>query len=245
MKITKILKLALLVCLALTLVFAFASCSDENAETEVVSVEIKKDKQNVQLKATLDAVYAENHSGEKLYVLALPTADTSYIPANVDVVGEVKVKANVKLNFTLYDENGFSRLSKAFVLAEKTDFSYSPITNAMYIQNPEMLADKQSSSPEVSDIKGINTSDVYDAHLAGASRTLFTIDMSVFMLDEYKEGAIKYNKDGISYFFSGAYVEMLDEKIKSANDLGIRVYLRSGVSEKRCYSLPSYQQCRM
>lgn len=227
MKMKKLLTVILLVCMALTLAFALSSCSDENAETEMISVTVKKDKENVQLKATLDSVYVQNHKGEKLYVLALPTSDTSYIPANVDVVGEVKVKADVKLNFSLYDEDGFSRLSKAFVIAEKTDYSYAPITGAMYVHNPEILAEKQSIAPEVSDIKGINTSDVYDAHLAGASRTLFTVDMSVFMLDEYKDGAIKYNKDGVSYFFSGAYVEALDEKIKSANDLGMRVYLRT------------------
>ena len=116
MKHSKVLTVILLACLMLTLVFTLASCSDENAATEMVSVTIKKDKQTVQLKATIDSVYAENHSKDTLYVLALPTSDTSSIPADVDVVGEVKVKSNVKLSFSLVDDNGFSRLTKAFVI---------------------------------------------------------------------------------------------------------------------------------
>ena len=228
MKTSRLLTVVLLICLSLTLIFALSSCSNENATTEIASVTIKKDKQNVILKGTLDSVYAENHSGEKLYVLALPTADTSFIPADVDVVGEVKVKSNVKLSFSLTDGNGFSRLAKAFVIAEKTDFSYAPITNAMYIQNPEMLADKKSDAPEVSDIKGICGEDVYDAYLAGAGRMLFNVDMSAFMLNDHAVDAIKFNKDGISYFFDGARVAELDSKIKSANELGMRVYLRTG-----------------
>ena len=227
MKLSKILTVVLLVCLVLTLAFTLSSCSNENAETEIVSVEIKKDKENIQLKATLDSVYAENHSKEKLYILALPTADTSYIPSDVEVVGEVKVKNNVKMTFSLYDANGFSRLAKAFVIAEKTDFSYAPITNAMHITNPEMLADKKSQAPDAVDIKGIAANDIYAAHLAGAGRMLFELDMNTFMLHEHKEGAIKYNKDGVSYFFDNAAVEALDAKVKSANDLGMRVYLRT------------------
>lgn len=227
MKLSRILSLVVLACLMATLVFALASCSGENAKTEIVSVTIKKDKQNVELKATLDAVYAENHSNDTLYVLALATADTSNIPSDVDVIGEVKVKSGIKLSFSLIDSNGFSRLTKAFVIAEKTDLSYAPITNAMYVQNPELLADKKSEAPQVSDIKGLNSSDVYGAHLVGADRMMFEVDMNVLMLDEYKAGALKYNKDGVSYFFDADAVFALDNRVKSANDLGMRVYLRT------------------
>ena len=227
MKHSKVLTVILLACLMLTLVFTLASCSDENAATEMVSVTIKKDGQTVLLKATIDSVYAENHSKDTLYVLALPTSDTSSIPTDVDVVGEVKVKSNVKLSFSLVDDNGFSRLTKAFVIAEKTDFSYAPITNAMYIQNPEILADNKSEAPEVSDIKGLNCADVYQAQLAGADRLLIKVDVHTLMLDEYEDGAIKYNVDGVSYFFDGDVVERLDKQIRSANDLGMRVYLRT------------------
>ena len=103
MKHSKVLTVILLVSLVLTLAFTLASCSDENAKTEVVSVTIKKDEQNVLLKATIDAVYADNHAKETLYVLALPTSDTSSVPSDVDVVGEVKVKSNVKLSFSLLE----------------------------------------------------------------------------------------------------------------------------------------------
>lgn len=227
MKTSKTLTFILIICLLATLVFALASCSSEDAETEITSVTVKKDKENIVIKATLDDVYSENHAKETLYVLALPTADTSYVPTDVDIVGEVKVKSSIKLSFSLTDDNGFSRLTKAFVLAEKTDLSYAPITNAMYVQNPEILADEKSDAPDVSDIKGLNSADIYDAHLAGADRMLFVADMNALMLDEYKDGAVKYNKDGVSYFFDDDAVSALDEKVKNANDLGMRVYLRT------------------
>ncbi|MBE6583933.1 MAG: hypothetical protein E7649_02970 [Ruminococcaceae bacterium] len=227
MKSTKLLSVILLLCLALACVIGLSACSDKDAITEVISVNIKKDKQNVELKVTLDEVYKEKHSGQMLYVLALPTTSAASIPSSVDVVGEVKVNSSVSLSFPLCDGNGLSRLQKAFVLAEKNGESYSAITNAMYIQNPEILASKQSRVPSPSDIKGLAAPDIYDAHLVGADHTLIEISISDIVSDGKTEGDIKYNRDGISYFFNGDTVASLDSKIKAANDLGIRVYIRT------------------
>jgi len=227
-----------MLCLALTLALALASCSEEDAETEMISVTVKKDLTNVELKATLDDVYTDNHSDGTLYVLALPTSDTTAIPSDVDVVGEVKIKGKITFSFSLKDEKGLSRLQKAFVLAEKTGSSYAALTNAMYIQNPEIFATKQSSAPAVSDIKGLNTPDVYEAHVTGASRILIEVNMVGVLRSAYADdslysiadGGIKYNRDGISYFFDKAYVENLDARIKAANDLGMRVYLKTVIA---------------
>ena len=40
-------------------------------------------------------------------------------------------------------------------------------------------------------------------------------------------GEIRYDRDGISYFFNESVIAALDEKIKTANELGMRVYLRT------------------
>ncbi len=227
MKLKRFLTVVLMLCLAATFVFVMSSCEQEDAETEIVSVLLNKDKQNVELKATLDTVYAEKHADSTLYVIALPTSDTTKIPSNAKVLGEIKAKGKMTFKFSLADENGISRLQYAYVIAEKSDSGYAAITNAMYIQNPELLAQKQSLAPIVSDIKGLASLDVYDAKLTGAEHKLVKVNMQSFMLDEYKEGSIKYNRDGISYFFDGALVELLDEQIKTANDFGMRVYIKT------------------
>ncbi len=227
MKKSRIISLILILCLAMTLAMALTSCSDENAVTEVASVTVKKDKQTVELKATFDAVYAENHSNETLYVIALPSSDPDTAKVHAEVLGEVKVKGSVKFEFALMDESGFSRLQKAFAIAEKTSTGYVAITNAMYVQNPEIMADKSSSPVTPTDIKGLSTSDLYDAKLTGASHTVIEINMKEMMLDGYQLGAVKYNRYGVSYFFSGLAVERLDEAVKTANELGIKVYIKT------------------
>ncbi|MBQ4091066.1 MAG: hypothetical protein IJC64_01985 [Clostridia bacterium] len=227
MKISKILSLILLMCLALTLTFALTSCSDEDAATEVISVNVKKDKQTVELKATLDAVYAENHSSETLYVISLPSHDPETAKEQAEVLGEVKVKGSIKFEFPLMDENGFSRLQRAFAIAEKTSTGYVAITNAMYVQNPEIMADKASSSVTPSDIKGLSLSDLYEAKLTGAAHTVIEVNIQEMMLDGYQLGAVKYNRYGVSYFFSGLAVERLDKAVKTANELGIKVYIKT------------------
>ena len=227
MKKSRIISLILILCLAMTLAMALTSCSDENAVTEVTSVTVKKDKQTVELKATFDAVYAENHSNETLYVIALPSSDPDTAKAHAEVLGEIKVKGSVKFEFALMDESGFSRLQKAFAIAEKTSAGYVAITNAMYVQNPEIMADKSSSPVTPSDIKGLSTYDLYEARLTGASHTVIEINMKEMMLDGYQLGAVKYNRYGVSYFFSGLAVERLDEAVKTANELGIKVYIKT------------------
>lgn len=227
MKKSRIISLILILCLAMTLAMALSSCSDESAMTEVTSVTVKKDKQTVELKATFDAVYAENHSNETLYVIALPSSDPDTAKAHAEVLGEIKVKGSVKFEFALMDESGFSRLQKAFAIAEKTSTGYVAITNAMYVQNPEIMADKSSSPVTPSDIKGLSTYDLYEARLTGASHTVIEINMKEMMLDGYQIGAVKYNRYGVSYFFSGLAVERLDEAVKTANELGIKVYIKT------------------
>ncbi len=227
MRYKRIFIIALFVLLISTLILILPSCENNNVGTGITSVSIKKDKQTVELKASLDTEYVESNAKGKLYVMAIPTSDTENIPNDAEVLGEVKVKKNIKFKFSLLDGNGLSRLQKAYVIAEKNDAGYTAITNAMYIQNPEMLASGEFVPPAASDIKGLASEDAYRADLVGAQHKLIFINIKHFMLDEYEDGAVKYNRDGISYFFDGAQVEKYDEEIKSANELGIRVYIKT------------------
>ena len=228
MKLSKILCVILAVCMMMTLATMLVSCSEKEAATTAIqSVTLKKNKQTLELHATLDDVYAKKHAKGTLYVLALPSSDTSSIPSDVDVVGEVKVKGKISFKIPLVSDEGFSRIACAFVLAEKSGSSYVAITNARYAKNPELLADKQSSSPSPSDIKGLGGSDLFEAELLGADRALIEINILSLLKDERTADTVRYDKDGISYFFDKDAVQSLDQSVKQANELGMRVYLRT------------------
>ena len=228
--------IAMAVCCALTL----ASCESEDLETEIASVQIQKDKTTVKLEITLDKSYVENHSGEKLYVIALPYADAS--ARSADVIGEIKVKDKQSYKLDLYDANGFSRISSAFAVAERSDNGYVAITEPQYISNPEALASASAAAQSVSGIKGMELSDAYGQEFVGASHALVETRIDELMLTEYRKDAVKFNYEGISYFFDGDAIAALDEKISEATLLGQRVYMRTVLSHPALLELGEYEK---
>ncbi len=212
--------------LILLSLFLFASCSDgENARTELLSANAKDG--NVTVKATLDASYYEGHSGGKLYLLALNEMDAEGSMDNAVPVAECKVKRKMTFNFSLYDEQGSSRIASALVLAEKNGEGYSALTDPYYISNPESVANEDKKGNLVSGIKGFCTEDVYEARLVGADNVVFEARMDRLMLDGFKTGAIRFDLDGISYYYDADEVEKLDRLCSDADSLGMRIYLRT------------------
>ena len=157
MKVKKRIKLlSAVLLLLLSLTFFISSCADEkDAETEIISAEIKNGE--VTVKATLDASYAEAHSGDKLYLLALSRMDPEMSVDGATIVSEVKAKSSMTVKFPLYGEDGGSRIACAFVLAEKNGENYSAITHPYYISNPDAVATVSEKGNSVSGIKGFCT----------------------------------------------------------------------------------------
>ncbi len=219
-----------IVLLMLSVLFA-VSCSDSGESvTAIGSVEINKDKTKITLKATLDESYAESHSKDKLYVMAISETNLKSSLDSATVIGELKAKKSMSLKFSLYDDNGFSRLTCGYVLAEKKGDSYIALTPPAYIQNPEILSESSSEIREPVSIKGFEQNDILDAELLGGSHIVLEASIDKLLLPSYFEDAIRYNYNGVTYFFDKEAVEELDTKVGEAETLKMRIYLRTVLS---------------
>ncbi len=229
MKKIKILTISLLVIMALLLSLPLVSCSDnEPASTKITSAEIKDEK--ITVKATLDQTYAENNSDKKIYLLSLSSMSADKSLLGAEMVAESKAKGKMTFKFSLYSNSGESRIASAFVLAERIGEGYSAITDPYYISNPDIEAEKNNGGNSPSSIKGLMTEDVYGAEMLGASQILIEARMDKLILEEYHEDAVKFNYDGVSYFYNSSEVEKLDKLVLDGDRLGMRIYIRTILS---------------
>jgi len=227
MKKTRFLFSLLLVSVLLCSLLFVASCSDEGElETGISSVEIK-DKTKITLKATLDESYAEAHSKDTLYILAISEMQPDGSLNGASVVAESKARAKMTFEFSLTDDNGESRVAHAFVLAEKNGEKYSALTDLAYVSNPDSLAQGNNSPESTSGIKGICTDDVFGASVLGAEHILVEAKMDKLILEDYSSDAIRFNFGNLTYFYDSEEVERLDKLIKEAELVGARVYIRT------------------
>lgn len=220
------LLLALVVC-----ALAFSGCSSDEQVTDnqILSVEIKNNKNKVKLKAGLSEEYVDEHRKEKVYLLAMENAYTGELE-DYTVIANARVKDSLTFNFDLDGDNG-SMQNSAFVLArivsgKGEDAVYEAISPAAYITNPEIFSTSSTKTTE-GGFKGISTDNVYEAELLGASSVLFEVEMNELILNCYEDGAINYFYGDRSFYFDGAAVYELDKKISDAIALGMKVYLRT------------------
>ncbi len=226
MKSKKILYIvsALLVLILCTLMIS--ACSDgSEGETAIISCETKDGK--VKLTARLDESYAKEHSKDTVYLLALSELDPSGSLAHAENVAESKTKGKLNFNFSMTSPSGASRIASAFVIAEKKGDAYSALTGYFYIQDPYKLAKKEISGNDAVGIKGIASEDVYGNKLLGAEHILLEAEMHKLVLADYSEGAVKFNFDGVSYYYDADEVERLDKLIGDADNASMRIYLRT------------------
>ena len=225
MKKRRFLLVLLLAAVIIACLTVFASCDGEEAVTEISSVEVKDG--TVTVRATLDENYLKKHSGEKLYLLALSSIDGGKSLDSAKVVAESKVNGRMTFKFSLIGDNGSSRIASAFVLAERTANGYSAITSFAYISNPESVAGTEKKANSASGIKGFLSDDIYGSKLLGAEHILIEAEMNRLILEDFEKDAIKFNFDGVSYYYDKDEVERLDNLTKDANDTKMRIFMRT------------------
>ncbi len=210
--------------------FAFTGCSDNaGAATEITSASLKNGE--IKLAATLDAAYAEEHSAETVYLLELTRADPTGSLKGAELIAESKVKAKMSFSFSSMTEYGISRISSAFVLAERAGESYTALTEPFFIEDPHKTAEKAYAAKSTFGIKGIATEDVYASKLLGAEHILLEAEMNKLMLHDHMQGAVSFNLDGVTYYYDPDEVERLDKLISDAEAASMRVYLRTVLRE--------------
>ena len=229
----KLISILLVISAVVTLLavcFSFTSCSDEETSgTGITSAKIEDDKQKVVVKAALEQEYVDSHKGVTVYLLALPGVTPDLSLNGAEIVSKSTIGKNMTFNFSLYGSDGSTRLTSAFVLAEKTGSSYAAISEPYYISNPDIAASTSKAPTNTSGIKGFATNDVSSAGLLGASHILLDARMDKLILEDYSEDAIKYNYDGVSYFYDAKEVALLDAKVKEAQKTDMRVYFKTAL----------------
>lgn len=229
MKTVRLLSLVIL----FTAMLCLISCSgeDEPASTEILSVEIDKKGESIEIKATLDNEYTEGHKREKIYLIELETTSVASRLGGAVPLDYTTVKEKIEFEIPLY-EGGRSRLCSSFVIAEysegdeSTPAAYVPITAAAYIENPEVLAKNSASIKDPASIKGLSPDDTNMAAHLGVSHALYEVRIDEILLEDYAPGAITHNFGGETFFFDSVQTAKLDKSIKTATDNGMRVYLR-------------------
>ena len=219
-------KYSLALALLLLCTAILSACGGE-IETNLLSATLSNNGEKITVKATLDDATLEKYAGETLYLLAVPSAYTDSIK-DCTVIDENKAKKQLYFHFPSANEAGESLVGSAFVLATASlDKKYTAVTDPIYIENPETVAVSLKKAPDSSSLKGITTTDPYEASILGAEHILFEVEINGLLLPSYREGAIHYVYNGISYYFDGDKVAMLDKQVREASALDLRVYLRT------------------
>lgn len=116
------------------------------------------------------------------------------------------------------------------VLAVKTsDGSYQALNEAVFIKNPEILAQDTSKIFKAASKKGIqglldagSGQKITDARYANSKQTLFNLDLADVISSKSAKGSVSYNYKGKTYYFSDC--AGLKDSIRDLN-LGYEPYM--------------------
>ena len=225
MKKIRIIVALLAIMLTAVCAVTFASCTKEEIITGIQSAEITKGGEVVKLKATLDEETLADVAEESIYLLTLPMGKTSL--ADAEVLAEKNAKEKLTFEFSLCNDNGDSRLTNSFFLAVKTNGAYAAITDEFYISDVSKLSQKNDAPNLVNGIKGLVATDIYGAYMLGAEHTVINASIDRLMLSECDRGAVRFNHEGVTYFFDAEEVESIDKLVADADRVGMRVYIRT------------------
>lgn len=115
-----------------------------------------------------------------------------------------------------------SKLYSRFVVATLQGGAFVPVSNEMYITNPEAVATKATGYP-VRSKKGLTADWRYSKELAslGAGFAAYELDISRF----YMGGGTSYQYNGKNYSFNSGVVAEYDAVVKMLNDAGCNVVM--------------------
>lgn len=211
--------------------FLFSACSGKAAppaEDRIISVSVDGDgkKTTVEAELTEQTVSSAGDKG-KVYLFALtPGEKVSDIATSVPLA---EGRAHRYLSFSVEHKTGEGELYlyKKYVLAVEKNGIYSPITSARYVDIPAAVA-KKALYREALSVKG----------LAGISAGVAEeLCVSQTVIDVYLDEYLGDNADGYScvigkyaYKIPKELVAVLDHKIRTFTDAGVKTYIRFSVN---------------
>jgi len=160
------------------------------------------------------------YPGQKLYVMELKPWEDE-IPSRREPAGSVVwKKERFSLTVPLLEETEDTRLFSSFVVAEKRNGIYRPVSKRIYITNPEAVAYEAPEVTKPSSKKGllVDLDFLQDAAELGVQHAIVNIDISQFfgMGDTYEY-------EGHTYHFNTAFIRKYDDAISAFTKNGICV----------------------
>lgn len=144
------------------------------------------------------------------------------------VVASVKAGTSVSVSFPLNYNTDQSNLSRKFLIAVKRNGQMVQVSDEHYITNPEAIA-AYTSARQDRGIKGIlpDVTRVSNGELQdlGIQQIVYNMDIGEICANASVPGAIPFDYNGRTYYFSGDMLSKYDSTIRSFNNYGMQVTL--------------------
>lgn len=193
--------------LLLAAVLWFGICGALVAHAAEIAVTVEQcviSGKNVNVTATSIAVPAS--ADGKYYLFELKPYELA-VGARKDYCAEAPASAAASFSVPLNLNSASSRLYSRFVVTIQQNGTFVPVSNEMYITNPEAVASKSTNYP-VRSKKGLTADSRYSEELAslGVGFASYELDVSRF----FTAGGIPYNYNGKTYSFNASVVREYD-----------------------------------
>lgn len=211
----------ILICAAASL-SVFASPVQGNA---ITSVAISKNKDSINVFATLSDSYVRDNRGKSIYLFELMPEQSENDLSSHSPIAETKVASAPTFSLP-FDVSDTARMLSRYVLASmNAEGVYTALTDPCYISNPEALAPHSYDFPVAASKKGLEVQLLSDAQILGTSYSVINVSIDSLLLGESSSDSVSFIFDGKTYYVSRERLDSLDHRVKVLSDAGVIVYL--------------------
>lgn len=157
----------------------------------------------------------------KYYLFELKPYEAG-VGSRKDYCAEAPVSASASFSIPLELNSASSKLYSRFVVTVLQNGAYVPVSNEMYITNPESVASKSTDYP-VRSKKGLTADWRYSSELAGLGTGFASYELDVSRF--FTGGGVNYTYNGKTYSFNGVVVSEYDVICTSLSNAGCNVIM--------------------
>ncbi len=200
---------------------------------EIASVTLNKSKAELTFEIRLPKDYVKTNKSETLYLFELAPYQSIDDINTLEPVKSFKIDDKITQKLSFYNGN-VTRLYSGFVVAlQNDDSSYTALTSAKYIDNPDALAENTEAYPTKSSKKGLGLQVFSDAQQLGVMHTVVNVAINEYMLGENSDNAQSFIYNGRTFYINKNKLKVLDHTVKTYTDAGINVYFNIILSAPR------------
>ena len=213
------MKKAISVILAAVVLIVFLPLAVYAEETTHIEAKINKNGRYVEITGGFSKSDVDLYKGRTLQLYGVSAGNR--IGDEPAIEKDVKARTSVSLQTPVRDA-----AVCAYVIGyEDGEGGYVAVTNYAYIQNPDALASETYERPAVRGKKGLNTDLFADAQLLGVSHAVIDLPINEYIKTGTSDATVYKTASG-TYYFDKALTSLLEYRVKTYTDAGIRVYFR-------------------